>query len=351
MEAAETTSLGGGDRALLLPCEGGRPLQNVELLQRTLSALLQQSLVQSNEELTDLVYRACFFHNKRKGSLASNHESNPITASQEPGGVYERNFLGEVREVLNCLVEHHERLSLDVLFAEICRADKLLREARAFLRRWKHVPSITPVMEESAACVAHALAAMDDAHLALCEDSLYNFTQSIHAGRLAVHRGCGYLDLLLRWIQGGEHCSGDRRKSCKRRRASSSGHNSTDTALVAQYEKSVAESGSRLPLPPLPPCLPEPSEVSNPRQPSLPEEACQAGQAQLFEETVPLQAKRNATETEHTPNAVLRAQQLLEGLLPFLEQQVAAVVAEARSHLLQWTSGVSPNSVISVDDT
>ena len=324
-------------------------MENAELLQRTLSSLLQQSLVQSKEELTNLLYRALFLHNKLKASLPSNEESVPTAVSEEPGTLRQRNFLGEAREVFSCLVEQHEELSMDVLANEICRAEILLEETKAFLRRWQSVPQV-PMMEECKACVANALEAVDQAHLAHCEGSVSHFTRAVYAGLIAVGRGCGYLDLVLHWIS-----TGERGKERKRPRGVSFVDSKTDASLVAEYENLVAESGLRLRLPPLP-AFPSsvPSQASSPGQPGLPEEACQAKHARLSEEmrseSTQVRAKRTAPDPELAPDAVLRAQQLLEGLLPFLEQQVAVVVSEARGHLRQWTSGVSQHVVISVDD-
>ena len=58
----------------------------------------------------------------------------------------------------------------------------------------------------------------------------------------------------------------------------------------------------------------------------------------------------NTKEGEATPFQILRAQQILERLLPFLEQDIAAVVAEAHGLLFSWTTALWGAPILLVEN-
>ena len=93
------------------------------------------------------------------------------------------------------------------------------------------------------------------------------------------------------------------------------------------------------------PAAPADSGQAGPLQPALPEPARDPG---CRDQPLPPRDQCKP-EPGAAPYNILRAQQLLEAVMPFTEQQVAASLQEVHSLLFQWTTGIWGEPIILSD--
>ena len=299
-------------------CAGNTPAETITVLRSILHNLLQQSFLQPREDVTDLAYRAAFLVSRLEENLNVDMPPNggqDAPVSNPPGtGVtfVMTNPLGEAREILAYARAQCEGMSLRELRREIVRAGQSVTAGRGIFKSW--LGSAGPALEEGLGATQNALTSLDMAHLQTYEGGVANLQAALTDALGSTNRACAYLDQLLLWIQA-QHGPLPGEPSPKRTkgadRAASSHDNPFADRVQAQPQGVRDRAGPHRDAPP-----------------GLP-----------------------GDRGEATPWQVLRGQQLLEGILPFLEQEVAQVVAQAHGLLLSWTTALWGVPVQLVEDS
>ena len=310
----------------------------LRLLQKILHEMLQQSFTVPNDYLTSLAYHACYYVSKLQSTNEANLQSTTSTggcpappAAAGPTAMVFciTNSFVEAEAALESLAHHHDELPRRHLTKELQRAEALLRDGRAIFKSWARDPNAPGALPGTAAS-QNALDGIGWSFLAVEEGGTATLDEVLHDAWLATQRCNKYMDELLAWIeQQFQDSTGRGSPSPKRRRTERpSGSlsnpifaNETPGGDPAPHRRERAE-----------PCaVPVPPHAQPQRDPAAPHQAsC-------------------GPEPGAAPYNILRAQQILEGVLPFTEQQVASALQEAQAHLLQWTTGLWGEPIVLTD--
>ena len=287
-------------------------------LQRLLQDLLHRSFTQPNPQLTDLAYLAAFYLDK----LAVLHQvclhdqidgGIPPEIHAEPMPI--QNVLVPVEEALVNLEQNHRELpSRDILKALDYVLGALLEAKQIFLA-WGKDPQ-APGAHEGAAGVRNTLDALDWFHLAVTEGSLAQMGEYSTVALQAARRSTQYMSRLIQWISQKPRpriAAAD--LPAKRRRQDERASGSHQAPRYATNIELGMPQGTSPPLP-LPPGRPPLRDPARQEQQTTP------------------------TTGESGPYNVLKAQDILQRVIPFVEQEIAARLNEAHAHLSQWTTAL-----------
>ena len=311
----------------------------LRILQKILHEMLQQTFSTPNEYLTHLAYHSCYYLSKLQST--SDRAAQCSEPGENPTGETKAgplamvfcitNAFVEAEAALDSLVQHQHELPRRHLLKELRRAEALLKDERAVFKSWARNPDAPGALPGTAAS-QNALDGVDFSFLASEEGGVANLDESLRIALAATQRCNQYMNQLLDWIQ--SHCHDELSggsPSPKRRRVE-------------------APSGSDC----QPRFVPEASELGLSTQ--------QAGHGELQREVpdrvrdsrrhdsaLPQGQDSRGMEPGAAPYNILRAQQLLERVIPFTDQEVATALQEAHSFLFQWTTGLWGEPIILSD--
>ena len=229
---------------------------------------------------------------------------------------------------------------------ELVRVEHLVKEGRAFLKSWANDPEAPGALPGTAA-TQNTLDGIDWAHLAAEEGGVANLEEALKTAADAAQRSNKFMMELVEWLNQKFTASAtEGSPSPKRpRRELASG-----SAQFPRFrEAETARERDRDP--------------DAHREPELrPRGELPGGHAHVLRARVPpllpgqhqgLPPLPNSRGEggDATPYQILRAQQILEGALPFLEQEVAATIAEAHSLLFSWTTALWGSPIVMVNQT
>ncbi|CAE7394441.1 unnamed protein product [Symbiodinium necroappetens] len=317
----------------------------LRLLHRIMHETLQQSFTQSNEYLTNLAYHACYYLSKLQSTNDGQQQAPPAgdhpDRADAPGPTAMvfciTNAFVEAEAALDSLVHHHRELPRRHLEKELRRAESLLRDGRAVFKSWARDPNAPGALPGTAAS-QNALDGVSFAHLSIEEGGVASLDENLRLALAATQRCSRYLDQLLEWIAKHfqNNTDGGSPSPKKRKTEQASGSDGVPCYQPAvgddwQPPKANKSTDPQLGDKPHHPEVPPPAHDGRPQDPGLPREA------------------RRGREPEAAPYNILRAQQILEGVMPFTEQQVATTLQEVHSLLSQWTEALWGEPIVLTD--
>ena len=316
----------------------------LRLLQRILHEMLQQSFTLPSDYLTSLAYHACYYVSKLQSTNDRNAQQETTgghpecnVASAPTAMVFSiTNAFVEAEAALESLAHHREELPQRHLVKELRRADGLLRDGRAVFKSWAKDPRAPGALPGTAAS-QNALDGVSWSFLAIEEGGMANLDEALQQAWQATQRCNRYMEELLDWIEKQfQEGAKEGSPSPKRRRTETATGSNSRPQFEAAEPGSPPTSCGHASAPgalvePLPHAVPVPPESRPLHDPGA--------------------AHRGGSQPEpgSAPYNVLRAQRLLEEILPFTEQQVAVALQEAHSFLLQWTTGLWGEPIILSD--
>ena len=315
----------------------------LRVLQKILHEILQQSFSQPNEYLTTLAYHACYYVSK----LQSQNDRRPQQGPQgaDPNNVMSpgptsmvfclTNSFIEAETTLASLVQHYRDLPRRHLQKELQRAEDLLRDGRAVCKSWARDPNAPGALPGTAAS-QNALDGVSFSLLALEEGGLASLEESLQIALAATQRCNNYMDELLAWIEmqfQASHKEGS--PSPKKRKT----EQATGSGCPPQYTTTQPElADGRDAKPPLRRRQGDP----HPEIPVPPRRPLQAEPAQSPRAAV-------VPEPGAAPYNILKAQHILETVMPFTEQEVASALCDVHSLLAQWTTSLWGEPIVLTD--
>ncbi|CAE7527033.1 unnamed protein product [Symbiodinium necroappetens] len=322
------------------------PQTAMELLQaltKVIHELLQASFSQPNEQVTILAYRACSYLTQIQ-ALGPIQGNAPVVGGAPPPPPTAATFtldnpLIEADATLNQLLQGHRDIPRRHLYNEMARVEQLLSDTKHMLAAWGKDPAV-PGAHEGIAGIKNALDAMDWCHLAVEEGNIAQIEETLQIAMQATQRSRNYMDMLIAWIQ--RRFEDDAGSPPKRKRT-------TERATGS------GESPVFVPQPQQPPPQEDPApRRRGPEVELLPDQGHEDGEG--GHSRPPLQRRHpmhpptdGGMETEASPYAILRAQQLLKQALPFLEQELAVIVSQAYANLYTWTTAIWGHPIQLVD--
>ena len=235
------------------------------------------------------------------------------------------NPMAEAQAMLRQLVLQHNEMTTGQLRST-------LRQVQAILGRTRRVidlqgePPHPPHWHEALAGVRNAANEADAVSLAIEEGGVASTHMAVTALLEAVDRTTTYLDRML------ADMAKEHRGQLPQKRQEGP-HLELPPPLrrrLPSRDLPAVHPHSQPPAVPVPPEVPAVHERRLPPQYQHGEAASNTGDA--------------------TPYQVLKAQQILERLLPFLEQEAAATLSEAHSLLFRWTSALWGEAVLLVEE-
>ena len=298
-------------------------------LDRLLHALLQQSFLQPREDVTDLAYKACARLLQLREAMKRGNATPTIVNTLPDNTQLTINPLAEAQLILHYLLVQHDRMANGELRLS-------LRQLEDYLAQAKHlVESMGTQLPLDKGQVARAGVRTSEGNLhalqlSVEEGGIAATQEAIEALLASVDRTALYIDHLIAQtteVQRGDHPG----KKRKERQADYQEH-----PELRSRESPPRQTARRLQRPP---DLPAP-----PLGPVRPDSPDQEGEPQHHRE------EGHKLTGDATPFQILRAQQLLERLLPFLEQDTAAIVSEAHGLLFSWTTALWGSPILLVDN-
>ena len=290
-----------------------------------------------SDYLTSLAYHACYYASKLQSANDRNQQQaaenggdpDPQPASGPTAMVFcITNSFVEAEAALESLVHNHDELPPRHVLKELRRAEALLQDGRAIFKSWAKDPQAPGALAGTAAS-QNAIDGVGWSCLAVEEGGVATLDEALQQAWQAAQRCKKYMDELLDWIEkhfqterGGE---GGTPSPKRRRTEKATGSNARPQYLEAE------EEAARVGRPPQQHAVPVPH-----------------GDHPLHDSVLPPQAA-NRPEPGSAPYNILRAQHILEGVLPFTEQQVATALQEAHSLLFQWTTNLWGEPIVLSD--
>ncbi|OLP80146.1 hypothetical protein AK812_SmicGene39471 [Symbiodinium microadriaticum] len=305
----------------------------LRLLQKILHEMLQQTFAMPNEYITHLAYHSCYYISKLMSTndrqLQRQEQGDAPSAANDLGPTAMvfciTNPFVEAEAALDSLVQHQRDLPRRHLLRELRRAEALLKDGRAIFKSWSRNPNAPGALPGTAAS-QNALDGVDFSFLASEEGGVASLDESLRIALAAAQRCSHYMNQLLGWIQGhfqAENAGGSPSPK-KRRMERPSGSDCRPDFTTAPSNTTLPAHNHTGELPRDVPVRPD-----DPRRP---------------DSALPHRDPSGAVPGA-APYNILRAQQLLESVMPFTEQEVATSLQEVHSLLFQWTSslyGASP---------
>ena len=293
-----------------------------------LQDLLHRSFTQPNPQLTDLAYLAAFYLDKlailQQVCLYDQvHGGAPPGAHTEPTPL--PNILVPAEEALMNLEQNHRELPNRDILKALDYTLGILVEAKQMFLAWGKDPQ-APGAHEGAAGVRNTLDALDWFHLAVTEGSLAQMGEYSSIALQAARRSVEYMNRLIQWIsqEPRPRLESPVEPQAKRRRQE-------ERASGSQQMPRFVANGEQEPQQEVLPLLPRP-----PGRPPLQDPARQ-------------EQRTTPTTGEPGPYNVLKAQDILQRIIPFVEQEIAARLDEAHAHLSQWTTAIWDHPIQLVD--
>ncbi|OLP90347.1 hypothetical protein AK812_SmicGene28074 [Symbiodinium microadriaticum] len=176
----------------------------MDLLEKILQNLLEQTFQQPNEYATQLAYHACFYLNKLRelrpaGRTLPPQATEPTAPTDFQLNVH--NPLIEAEATLSNLANNHVDLPMRHVQRELLRAEALLKEGRALLKSWSNDPEAPGALPGTAA-TRNALDGIDWALLATEEGGVATMDEAIRHAAEATQRSNQYMMELISWLQG-----------------------------------------------------------------------------------------------------------------------------------------------------
>ena len=116
----------------------------LDILNRILQEILQQTFSTPSEYLTQLAYHACYYMSQLQHTNAANAPPSGTGpgSHQEPTEMVFciTNAFVEAEATLANLLQHHRELPARHITRELRRADTLLRDGRAVFKSWSRNP-------------------------------------------------------------------------------------------------------------------------------------------------------------------------------------------------------------------
>ncbi|OLP90072.1 hypothetical protein AK812_SmicGene28379 [Symbiodinium microadriaticum] len=319
--------------------EGDFTVQGLlRLLQKILHEMLQQSFALPSDYLTSLAYHACYYVSKLQSVNDRNNQRATTTDGGNPGSFQAAgptamvfcitNSFVEAEAALESLAHHRDELPQRHIIKELRRAEALLQDGRAIFKSWAKDPQ-APGAQAGTTASQNALDGIGWSFLALEEGGVAALEEALKHAWQAAQRCIQYMDDLLDWIEKHFHTAtgGGGSPSPKRRRTEQATGSDARPEYVTVDEEAAATRGS----------IPKLHDVPVPTR-----------ARPLLDPALPAQAAA-MPEPGSAPYNILRAQHILEGVLPFMEQQVATAVQDAHSLLLQWTSDLWGEPIVLSD--
>ncbi|CAE7798805.1 YCF1, partial [Symbiodinium necroappetens] len=294
----------------------------LRVLQKILHEMLQQTFSLPNEYLTHLAYHSCYYLSKLQSTndrqIQHSEQGDSPYGIGSPGPTAMvfciTNAFVEAEAALESLVQNQRDLPRRHLLKELRRTEALLKDGRAIFKSWARNPNAPGALPGTAAS-QNALDGVDFSFLANEEGGVANLDESLRTAWEATRRCSRYMDQLLEWIQGQFQEAGtEGSPSPKKRRV----EQPSSSDCKPRYEQGPRRVPERAPGP-------------LQHDPAVP------------------QRDRHNVEPGAAPYNVLRAQQLLEAVMPFTEQEVATSLQEVHSLLLQWTTGLWGEPIVLSD--
>ena len=313
----------------------------LQLLQKILHELLQQSFAQPNEYLTNLAYHACYYLSK----LASTNERQlqPTPEGDNPNHAAAlgptamvfciTNAFVEAEATLDSLFRNHRDLPRRHLEKELRRVENLLRDGRAVFKSWARDPNAPGALPGTAAS-QNALDGVSFSFLSIEEGGIASLEENLQLALAAAQRCNQYMDQLLAWIQQQFHDSNQRGSPPPKKRR-------TEQASSSDCPPHFVPNGGdewRLPLSRGSDAPQDRDEV--PRPPHRAVGGPAAGRRQPEPALPRRDLQGQGPEPGAAPYNILKAQQTLERVMPFTEQQIATALQEVHSLLSQWTTAL-----------
>ena len=285
------------------------PADLLENLEQTLRSLLQLSFLQPREDVTDLAYRACS-RLLRLREVWSNEGGHPQAIFDLTDTIPDErhdelaSLLAEAQTLVQQLLLRHDSMSTSQLRQLHQQLQALLIHTRNEIEE-KRSSSSSTRWDAALAGIKNAETAADALGLAVEEGSLASALEALEALHAGLERTMQYVDEIT-----------------------------TSTARSSGGERpSKRKREGQMPPEPRPHrLLPERPDLPVPRH-------REAWKDQHLWETQPNESEQSA-EREATPYQILRAQQIIEQILPFLEQDVATRLAQAHGLLFSWTTAL-----------
>ena len=293
----------------------------LHVLQKIAHEMLQQTFGLPNEYLTHLAYHSCYYLSKLQSTNdrhLQHREQGDRPYGADPGPTAMvfciTNAFVEAEATLESLVQNQHELPRRHLLKELRRTEALLKDGRTIFKSWARNPNAPGALSGTAAS-QNALDGVDFSFLASEEGSVASLDESLRTAWAATQRCNQYMNQLLDWIQGQFHEAGTQGSpSPKKRRV----EQPTGSDSKPKYER-------------------------DPRE--LPEQAREPPQ---HDSAVSHQSP-HLVEPGAAPYNILRAQQLLEAVMPFTEQEVATSLQQVHSLLRQWTTGLWGEPIVLSD--
>ena len=341
----------------------------LQILDKILGEILEHSFNLNSQYLTHLAYHAAFYVDKLtslRGSdtpcgevpLAAQEQApeDSQTSLQEHMTVsfHIANPLSEIEATLGNLVTNYERLPYRHVRRELERVQAMLEESRVLFKKWAKDPTAPGALPGLAAS-GNAIDAVTFACLATEEGGLATMGEAIQVAHQATQRCSNYMDELVQWLQGRfshdphkessplkkpvEHATGsDQRPDFRGRPPIHSkrtlGQEGDELPPAKQRHGEDGplgrggETSQTMVHPPLP-VHPRAPPGADPGVCAVPHHGGK-----------PRPRGGNLTPVEAAPYHVLRAQQIIERLMPFMEQEAAVTLQDAHSLLFQWTTAI-----------
>ena len=298
----------------------GTLLDNLDHL---LQALLQQSFQQPRGEVTDLAYRACSsLAALRRVRAREEHAPHVNLTTPDSDADFQTNPLAEAQVTLRQLVLHHNDMTTGQLRGALYPLQDILSQTRRLVDRLG-APPHPAHWHEALAGLRNVANEAEATGLAIEEGGVASTHMAITALLAAVDRTSAYLDRML-----ADAAHRDEVDKSRKRKQEEPATGQTNRQLRARDDRPPRAL-------PSPPALPVP-----PDGPAAHDSRVPPGQ--------PSSSTQKHTG-EATPYQILRAQQILEKLMPFLDQQAAAMLSEAHALLFGWTTALWGRPILLVD--
>ena len=298
----------------------GTLLDNLDNL---LQALLQQSFQQPRGEVTDLAYRACSsLAALRRARAREEHAPHVDLTTPDSDTDFPTNPLAEAQVTLRRLALHHNDMTTGQLRGALYPLQDILSQTRRLVDRLG-TPPHPAHWHEALAGLRNVANEAEATGLAVEEGGVASTHMAITALLAAVDRTSAYLDRML-----ADAAHRDEADKPRKRKQEELATRQTNRQLRARDDRPPRAL-------PQPPALPVPSDG-----PAVHVSRVPPGQ--------PSSSTQRHTG-EATPYQILRAQQILEKLMPFLDQQAAAMLSEAHALLFGWTTALWGRPILLVD--
>ena len=229
------------------------------------------------------------------------------------------------------MLQNHREMPSRHLSKEASRLEQMLKDAKQVLTAWGRDPA-APGAHEGVASIRNAIDALDWLHLAVEEGGVAQIEETLEQALQAIRRTRGYMDSLIVWLRA--RFLDNVGSPAKKRKSSQQDQETQQQQALPERHVGLPQQESR-PLP-----QQDPRQLHHGlEQPPLHEH--DRGQSSGSQDRGQI--------GESTPYDIVRAQQILQQIMPFAEQEVAQHLARAHSLLERWTTSLWGHPIQLVD--